>query len=150
MPSPGWLLLALSLAALTGNPVGAVAHERTERNCSLSPPSEYIAPRDARMAFMTGFTGSAGTIPFCLLVFLPPPPLRRLCRRLCRRRPPPPPLLQLPTSECRDHAAPLLPPPVLPKRPRRHHSVPSPSLAASLPLVIHQRSPSRSNFTIRS
>ncbi|MED6281447.1 Xaa-Pro aminopeptidase 2 [Characodon lateralis] len=24
--------------------------------------SEYIAPRDARMAFMTGFTGSAGTI----------------------------------------------------------------------------------------
>uniref|UniRef100_A0A8C2WNP9 X-prolyl aminopeptidase (aminopeptidase P) 2, membrane-bound n=1 Tax=Cyclopterus lumpus TaxID=8103 RepID=A0A8C2WNP9_CYCLU len=77
---------------------GAVAYERTERNCSLSPPylpstgvnttlrlqdlreqmlplnisayiipgtdahlSEYIAPRDARMAFMTGFTGSAGT-----------------------------------------------------------------------------------------
>ncbi|XP_056295349.1 xaa-Pro aminopeptidase 2 [Pseudoliparis swirei] len=98
MPSRGWLLLALSLAALTGNTVDAVAYERTERNCSLSPPhlpstavnttlrlqdlreqmlplnisayiipgtdahlSEYIAPRDARMAFMTGFTGSAGT-----------------------------------------------------------------------------------------
>ncbi|XP_068447841.1 xaa-Pro aminopeptidase 2 [Clinocottus analis] len=98
MPSCGWLLLALSLAALTGNTVGAVAYERTERNCSLVPPylpttavnttlrlqdlreqmlplkisayiipgtdahlSEYIAPRDARMAFMTGFTGSAGT-----------------------------------------------------------------------------------------
>uniref|UniRef100_A0A3B5MCX6 Xaa-Pro aminopeptidase 2 n=1 Tax=Xiphophorus couchianus TaxID=32473 RepID=A0A3B5MCX6_9TELE len=76
----------------------AAAYERTERNCSLTPPylpstavntsiqlqelraqmlplnvsayiipgtdahlSEYIAPRDARMAFMTGFTGSAGT-----------------------------------------------------------------------------------------
>ncbi|KAG7224759.1 hypothetical protein INR49_013471 [Caranx melampygus] len=62
MPSPGWLLaLTLSLAALAGNAVGAIAYERTERNCSLSPPSEYIAPRDARMAFMTGFTGSAGT-----------------------------------------------------------------------------------------
>ncbi|XP_059201471.1 xaa-Pro aminopeptidase 2 [Centropristis striata] len=99
MPSCGWLLLlALSLATLTGNAVGAVAYERTERNCSLSPPylpstavnttlqlqelrermlhenisayiipgtdahlSEYIAPRDARMAFMSGFTGSAGT-----------------------------------------------------------------------------------------
>ncbi|XP_022615614.1 xaa-Pro aminopeptidase 2 isoform X1 [Seriola dumerili] len=99
MPSRGWLLaLSLSLAALAGNTVGAVAYERTERNCSLSPPylpstavnttlqlqelregmrslnifayiipgtdahlSEYIAPRDARMAFMTGFTGSAGT-----------------------------------------------------------------------------------------
>ncbi|XP_070769429.1 xaa-Pro aminopeptidase 2 [Enoplosus armatus] len=97
MPSCGWLL-ALSLAALTGNTVGVAAFERTERNCSLSPPylpstavntthrlqelrermlplnisayiipgtdahlSEYIAPRDARMAFMTGFTGSAGT-----------------------------------------------------------------------------------------
>ncbi|XP_045886752.1 xaa-Pro aminopeptidase 2 [Micropterus dolomieu] len=97
MPSCGWIL-ALSLAALTGNTLGAVAFERTERNCSLSPPylpstavntthrlqelrqrmlplnisayiipgtdahlSEYIAPRDARMAFMTGFTGSAGT-----------------------------------------------------------------------------------------
>ncbi|XP_068571182.1 xaa-Pro aminopeptidase 2 isoform X2 [Cebidichthys violaceus] len=96
MPSCGWLLLALS--ALTGNIIGAVAYERTERNCSLSPTylpstavnttlrlqelrelmlplnisayiipgtdahlSEYIAPRDARMAFMTGFTGSAGT-----------------------------------------------------------------------------------------
>ncbi|XP_073343186.1 xaa-Pro aminopeptidase 2 [Pagrus major] len=94
MPSCGWLL-ALSLAALTGNTVGA---EGTERNCSLSPPylpstavnttlrlqelrermlplnisayiipgtdahlSEYIAPRDNRVAFMTGFTGSAGT-----------------------------------------------------------------------------------------
>ncbi|XP_037636017.1 xaa-Pro aminopeptidase 2 isoform X1 [Sebastes umbrosus] len=98
MPSCGWLSLALCLAALTGNTKGAVAYERTERNCSLSPPflpgtavnttlrlqelrerllhlnisayiipgtdahlSEYIAPRDARMAFMTGFTGSAGT-----------------------------------------------------------------------------------------
>ncbi|XP_049898202.1 xaa-Pro aminopeptidase 2 [Epinephelus moara] len=98
MPSCGWLLLALSLAALTGNTVGAVAYQPTERNCSLSPPyipstavnttlrlqelrermfhlnisayiipgtdahlSEYIAPRDARMAFMSGFTGSAGT-----------------------------------------------------------------------------------------
>ncbi|KAK9518284.1 hypothetical protein VZT92_023595 [Zoarces viviparus] len=98
MPSCGWLLLALSLAALTGNTFGAVAYAQTERNCSLSPPylpstavnttlrlqdlrelmlplnisayiipgtdahlSEYIAPRDARMAFMTGFTGSAGT-----------------------------------------------------------------------------------------
>ncbi|XP_076595325.1 xaa-Pro aminopeptidase 2 [Chaetodon auriga] len=97
MPSFGWLL-ALSLAALTGHNVGAVASEMTERNCSLSPPylpstavtttpqlqelrermlplnisayiipgtdahlSEYIAPRDARVAFMTGFTGSAGT-----------------------------------------------------------------------------------------
>ncbi|XP_074505510.1 xaa-Pro aminopeptidase 2 isoform X1 [Sebastes fasciatus] len=98
MPSCGWLSLALCLAALTGNTKGAVSYERTERNCSLSPPflpstavnttlrlqelrerllhlnisayiipgtdahlSEYIAPRDARMAFMTGFTGSAGT-----------------------------------------------------------------------------------------
>ncbi|XP_075960149.1 xaa-Pro aminopeptidase 2 [Anarhichas minor] len=98
MPSCGWLLLALSLAALTGNTIGAVAYAQTERNCSLSPPylpstavnttlrlqnlrelmlplnisayiipgtdahlSEYIAPRDARMAFVTGFTGSAGT-----------------------------------------------------------------------------------------
>ncbi|XP_029297047.1 LOW QUALITY PROTEIN: xaa-Pro aminopeptidase 2 [Cottoperca gobio] len=98
MPSCGWLLLALHLAALTGNTVGAVTYERTERNCSLFPPylpstavnttlwlqelralmhplnisayiipgtdahlSEYIAPRDARMAFVTGFTGSAGT-----------------------------------------------------------------------------------------
>uniref|UniRef100_A0A4W6FVS9 X-prolyl aminopeptidase (aminopeptidase P) 2, membrane-bound n=1 Tax=Lates calcarifer TaxID=8187 RepID=A0A4W6FVS9_LATCA len=97
MPSYGWLL-ALSLAALTGNNAGAIAYERTERNCSLVPPylpstavnttlqlqelrermrplnisayiipgtdahlSEYIAPRDARLAFMTGFTGSAGT-----------------------------------------------------------------------------------------
>ncbi|XP_070818760.1 xaa-Pro aminopeptidase 2 [Chaetodon trifascialis] len=97
MPSFGWLL-ALSLAALTGHSIGAVAFEMTERNCSLSPPhlpstavntalrlqelrermlplnisayiipgtdahlSEYIAPRDARVAFMTGFTGSAGT-----------------------------------------------------------------------------------------
>uniref|UniRef100_A0A8C4GL25 Xaa-Pro aminopeptidase n=1 Tax=Dicentrarchus labrax TaxID=13489 RepID=A0A8C4GL25_DICLA len=93
MPSCVWLL-ALSLAALTGNTIG----ERTERNCSLTPPylpstavnttlqlqalreqmlhrnisayiipgtdahlSEYIAPRDARVAFMSGFTGSAGT-----------------------------------------------------------------------------------------
>uniref|UniRef100_A0A8D0DDV9 X-prolyl aminopeptidase (aminopeptidase P) 2, membrane-bound n=1 Tax=Sander lucioperca TaxID=283035 RepID=A0A8D0DDV9_SANLU len=98
MPSCGWLLLALFVAALTGNTIGVVAYEQTERNCSLSPPylpstavnttlqlkklqeqmlllnisayiipgtdahlSEYIAPRDARMAFMTGFTGSAGT-----------------------------------------------------------------------------------------
>nr|XP_020448488.1 xaa-Pro aminopeptidase 2 [Monopterus albus]XP_020448497.1 xaa-Pro aminopeptidase 2 [Monopterus albus] len=97
MPSLGWLL-ALSLAALTGNAIGAAADEQTERNCSLSPPylpstavnttlqlqelrermlplnisayiipgtdahlSEYIAQRDARVAFMTGFTGSAGT-----------------------------------------------------------------------------------------
>ncbi|XP_044060996.1 xaa-Pro aminopeptidase 2 [Siniperca chuatsi] len=97
MPSCGWLL-ALSLAALTGNTIGADAFKQAERNCSLSPPylpstavntthrlqelrermlplnisayiipgtdahlSEYIAPRDARMAFMTGFTGSAGT-----------------------------------------------------------------------------------------
>ncbi|KAM6953021.1 xaa-Pro aminopeptidase 2 [Lycodopsis pacificus] len=98
MPSCGCLLLALSLAALTGNTFGAIAYAQTERNCSLSPAyvpstavnttlrlqdlrelmlpldisayiipgtdahlSEYIAPRDARMAFMTGFTGSAGT-----------------------------------------------------------------------------------------
>lgn len=97
MPSCGWLF-ALSLAALTGNIIGAVAFKGTERNCSLSPPylpstavnttprlqklrermlplnisayiipgtdahlSEYIAPRDSRVAFMTGFTGSAGT-----------------------------------------------------------------------------------------
>ncbi|CAJ1058881.1 xaa-Pro aminopeptidase 2 [Xyrichtys novacula] len=97
MPSCVWLL-ALSLAALTGNTAAAVLYEKSERNCSLSPPylpstavnttlqlqelrermrplnisayiipgtdahlSEYIAPRDARMAFMTGFTGSAGT-----------------------------------------------------------------------------------------
>ncbi|XP_041800329.1 xaa-Pro aminopeptidase 2 [Chelmon rostratus] len=97
MPSFSWWL-ALSLAALTGNNIGAVASESAERNCSLSPPylpstavntalqlqelrermlplnifayiipgtdahlSEYIAPRDARVAFMTGFTGSAGT-----------------------------------------------------------------------------------------
>ncbi|XP_039872581.1 xaa-Pro aminopeptidase 2 [Simochromis diagramma] len=97
MPSFSWLL-ALYLAALTGNTDGAVARESTERNCSLTPPylpstavntslqleelrvqmramnisayiipatdahlSEYIAPRDARLAFMTGFTGSAGT-----------------------------------------------------------------------------------------
>ncbi|XP_068596453.1 xaa-Pro aminopeptidase 2 [Brachionichthys hirsutus] len=97
MPSCSWLS-ALILAALTGNPSGAVASEGTERNCSLSPPylpstvvntalqlqelrermlplniyayiipgtdahlSEYIAPRDARVAFMTGFTGSAAT-----------------------------------------------------------------------------------------
>uniref|UniRef100_A0A4W6FVJ6 Xaa-Pro aminopeptidase 2 n=1 Tax=Lates calcarifer TaxID=8187 RepID=A0A4W6FVJ6_LATCA len=83
---------------ITGNNAGAIAYERTERNCSLVPPylpstavnttlqlqelrermrplnisayiipgtdahlSEYIAPRDARLAFMTGFTGSAGT-----------------------------------------------------------------------------------------
>ncbi|KAK2848922.1 hypothetical protein Q5P01_008756 [Channa striata] len=94
MPSCGWLL-ALSVAALTGN---TLANKQTERNCSTSPPylpstavnttlqlqrlraqmrplnitayiipgtdahlSEYIAPRDARLAFMTGFTGSAGT-----------------------------------------------------------------------------------------
>ncbi|KAK5864595.1 hypothetical protein PBY51_015826 [Eleginops maclovinus] len=98
MPSCGGLLLALCLAALTGNTPAVAANERTERNCSASPPyhpstavnttlrlqelreqmllqnisayiipgtdahlSEYIAPRDARMAFMTGFTGSAGT-----------------------------------------------------------------------------------------
>nr|XP_040030408.1 xaa-Pro aminopeptidase 2 [Gasterosteus aculeatus aculeatus] len=98
MPSWAWLLVALSLAALTANSTGAVAYKQSERNCSLSPPylpstalnttlrlqdlrkemllrnvaayiipatdahlSEYIAPRDARMAFMTGFTGSAGT-----------------------------------------------------------------------------------------
>ncbi|KAM9850294.1 xaa-Pro aminopeptidase 2 [Aulostomus maculatus] len=104
MPSCGWML-ALSLVMLAGNKAGvslgaaaAAVYERTERNCSLSPPylpstavnttlqlqelreqmlsfkisayiipgtdahlSEYIAPRDARMAFMTGFTGSAGT-----------------------------------------------------------------------------------------
>ncbi|XP_063350715.1 xaa-Pro aminopeptidase 2 [Pelmatolapia mariae] len=97
MPSFSWLL-ALYLAALTGNTDGAVARESTERNCSSTPPylpstavntslqleelrvqmramnisayiipatdahlSEYIAPRDARLAFMTGFTGSAGT-----------------------------------------------------------------------------------------
>ncbi|XP_074530246.1 xaa-Pro aminopeptidase 2 isoform X1 [Halichoeres trimaculatus] len=97
MPSCVWLL-ALSVAALTGDTVAAVFYEQSERNCSLSPPylpstavnttlqlqelrermhplnisayiipgtdahlSEYIAPRDARMAFMTGFTGSAGT-----------------------------------------------------------------------------------------
>ncbi|XP_053179736.1 xaa-Pro aminopeptidase 2 [Scomber japonicus] len=91
-------LLALSLAALTGNTIGAVPYQPTERNCSAVPPylpstaidttlqlrklreqmlplnifayiipgtdahlSEYIAPRDARVAFMTGFTGSAGT-----------------------------------------------------------------------------------------
>ncbi|XP_037531655.1 xaa-Pro aminopeptidase 2 [Nematolebias whitei] len=95
MPSRVWLL-ALNMAALTGTIFGA--YERTERNCSATPPylpstavntsvqlqelrermltmnvsayiipgtdahlSEYIAPRDARMAFMTGFTGSAGT-----------------------------------------------------------------------------------------
>ncbi|KAM8909807.1 xaa-Pro aminopeptidase 2 isoform 2-T2 [Spinachia spinachia] len=98
MPSCGWLLTALSLAALAGNSTGTVAYNRSERNCSLSPPylpstasnttlrlrdlrvemrlrdiaayiipatdahlSEYIAPRDARLAFVTGFTGSAGT-----------------------------------------------------------------------------------------
>ncbi|KAM9376427.1 xaa-Pro aminopeptidase 2 [Pholidichthys leucotaenia] len=97
MPSCGWLL-ALSLAALTGNTAAAVTNDPTERNCTLKPPylpstavdtilqlqelralmlsmnisayiipgtdahlSEYIAPRDSRMAFMTGFTGSAGT-----------------------------------------------------------------------------------------
>uniref|UniRef100_UPI003AAA7E23 xaa-Pro aminopeptidase 2 n=1 Tax=Centroberyx gerrardi TaxID=166262 RepID=UPI003AAA7E23 len=97
MPSYGWLL-ALSVAALAGNSIAAVAEGRAERNCSVVPPylpstavnttvrlqalraamslleisayiipgtdahlSEYIAPRDARMAFMTGFTGSAGT-----------------------------------------------------------------------------------------
>ncbi|XP_068182051.1 xaa-Pro aminopeptidase 2 [Antennarius striatus] len=97
MPSCSWLL-ALILAALTGNTNGAAAAEGTERNCSVFPPylpitvvntslqlqelreqllaenisayiipgtdahlSEYIAPRDARVAFMTGFTGSAGT-----------------------------------------------------------------------------------------
>ncbi|XP_035017379.2 xaa-Pro aminopeptidase 2 [Hippoglossus stenolepis] len=95
MPSCGWLL-ALCVAALAGDSAGAAAYERTERNCSLSPPyhrgsnttlqlqelrarmlplninayiipgtdahlSEYIARRDARRAFMTGFTGSAGT-----------------------------------------------------------------------------------------
>ncbi|KAM4586021.1 xaa-Pro aminopeptidase 2 [Fundulus diaphanus] len=97
MPSTVWLWV-LSVAILTGNLFSAAAYERTERNCSLTPPylpstavnttlqlqelrgqmlplnisayiipgtdahlSEYIAPRDARMAFMTGFTGSAGT-----------------------------------------------------------------------------------------
>ncbi|XP_017263555.1 xaa-Pro aminopeptidase 2 [Kryptolebias marmoratus] len=94
-PSCVWLL-ALTTAAVTGTVFGV--YERTERNCSVTPPylpitavnttvqlqelrkrmlpmnisayiipgtdahlSEYIAPRDARMAFMTGFTGSAGT-----------------------------------------------------------------------------------------
>ncbi|XP_032411509.1 LOW QUALITY PROTEIN: xaa-Pro aminopeptidase 2 [Xiphophorus hellerii] len=97
MPSSAWLWAA-SVVALTGHLFCAAAYERTERNCSLTPPylpstavntsiqlqelraqmvplnvsayiipgtdahlSEYIAPRDARMAFMTGFTGSAGT-----------------------------------------------------------------------------------------
>ncbi|PWA18567.1 hypothetical protein CCH79_00005691 [Gambusia affinis] len=97
MPSSAWLW-AVSVVALTGHLFCAAAYERTERNCSLTPPylpstavntsvqlqelraqmlplnvsayiipgtdahlSEYIAPRDARMAFMTGFTGSAGT-----------------------------------------------------------------------------------------
>ncbi|TNM99109.1 hypothetical protein fugu_013673 [Takifugu bimaculatus] len=60
MPPCGWLLL-LSLAALTGNTFCAITTSQTERNCSISPPSEYIAPRDARLTFMTGFTGSAGT-----------------------------------------------------------------------------------------
>ncbi|KAK5608840.1 hypothetical protein CRENBAI_019643 [Crenichthys baileyi] len=95
---PSMWLWTLSVAVLTGNLCSAAAYERTERNCSLTPPylpstavnttlqlqelrermlplnisayiipgtdahlSEYIAPRDARMAFMTGFTGSAGT-----------------------------------------------------------------------------------------
>ncbi|XP_034738905.1 xaa-Pro aminopeptidase 2 isoform X1 [Etheostoma cragini] len=98
MPSCGWLLLPLFVAALTGNTSGVKTYKQTERNCSVTPPylpstavdttlqlkelqekmlslnisayiipgtdahlSEYIAPRDARMAFMTGFTGSAGT-----------------------------------------------------------------------------------------
>ncbi|XP_034738906.1 xaa-Pro aminopeptidase 2 isoform X2 [Etheostoma cragini] len=97
MPSCGWLLLPLFVAAL-GNTSGVKTYKQTERNCSVTPPylpstavdttlqlkelqekmlslnisayiipgtdahlSEYIAPRDARMAFMTGFTGSAGT-----------------------------------------------------------------------------------------
>uniref|UniRef100_A0A8C5HAP8 Xaa-Pro aminopeptidase 2 n=1 Tax=Gouania willdenowi TaxID=441366 RepID=A0A8C5HAP8_GOUWI len=99
MPSNGGWLLALSVAALTVNTIGAATSERTERNCSVTPPylpstavnttirlqelrehmlpmnisayiipgtdahlSEYIAPRDARVAFMTGFTGSAGSV----------------------------------------------------------------------------------------
>ncbi|XP_034546661.1 xaa-Pro aminopeptidase 2 [Notolabrus celidotus] len=98
MQSCVWLLALSVAAALTGDTVAAVVYEKSERNCSLSPPylpttavnttlqlqelrermrplnisayiipgtdahlSEYIAPRDARMAFMTGFTGSAGT-----------------------------------------------------------------------------------------
>ncbi|KAM9740488.1 xaa-Pro aminopeptidase 2 [Menidia menidia] len=97
MPPCAWLV-TLSVAVLTGNIIVAALNERTERNCSATPPylpstavnttiqlqelraqmlpmnisayiipgtdahlSEYIAPRDARMAFMTGFTGSAGT-----------------------------------------------------------------------------------------
>ncbi|KAM3612458.1 uncharacterized protein V6R79_008533 [Siganus canaliculatus] len=97
MPPYGWLL-TLSLAALTGNAVGAAGFQRSERNCSATPPflpstvvntevqlqglrslmstlnihayiipatdahmSEYISSRDARLTFMTGFTGSAGT-----------------------------------------------------------------------------------------
>ncbi|KAM3867009.1 xaa-Pro aminopeptidase 2 [Diretmus argenteus] len=91
-------LLALSLAALAGNSVAAIADGGTERNCSVFPQylpstavnttvrlqalreamrpqnisayiipgtdahlSEYLAPRDNRVAFMSGFTGSAGT-----------------------------------------------------------------------------------------
>uniref|UniRef100_A0A3B5A2W2 X-prolyl aminopeptidase 2 n=1 Tax=Stegastes partitus TaxID=144197 RepID=A0A3B5A2W2_9TELE len=91
-------LSLLSVHLISGNTASAVAHEGTERNCSVIPPylpstavnttlqlqelrqrmramnihgyiipgtdahlSEYIAPRDARVAFMTGFTGSAGT-----------------------------------------------------------------------------------------
>uniref|UniRef100_A0A8D3D4Q4 X-prolyl aminopeptidase (aminopeptidase P) 2, membrane-bound n=1 Tax=Scophthalmus maximus TaxID=52904 RepID=A0A8D3D4Q4_SCOMX len=88
MPSLGWLL-ALSLAALAGKkflfiltdvcylPSTAAnttlqLQEIRERmlplniNAYIIPGtdahlSEYIARRDARMAFMTGFTGSAGT-----------------------------------------------------------------------------------------
>uniref|UniRef100_A0A672JBE4 X-prolyl aminopeptidase (aminopeptidase P) 2, membrane-bound n=1 Tax=Salarias fasciatus TaxID=181472 RepID=A0A672JBE4_SALFA len=48
--------------------------------------SEYIAPRDARLAFMTGFTGSSGTVLLFLLL----------------------PVTHLPTCERRCHAAPLL------------------------------------------
>lgn len=59
--------------------------------------SEYIGNRDARVAFMTGFKGSAGTILFFLLVVF----LILILLLLL-------PMTQLPTSEHDRRTAPLL------------------------------------------
>ncbi|XP_062332994.1 xaa-Pro aminopeptidase 2 [Osmerus eperlanus] len=99
MAGSGWLLLVTLVASLQGNShAQGFSQERTERNCSATPPylpptavntsqilqalraamplnisayiipgtdahlSEYIAPRDARMAYISGFNGSSGTV----------------------------------------------------------------------------------------
>ncbi|XP_046876758.1 xaa-Pro aminopeptidase 2 [Hypomesus transpacificus] len=100
MAGSDWLLLVTLVASLQGNShAQSFSQERTERNCSATPPylpptavitsqrlqalratmrplnisayiipgtdahlSEYIAPRDARMAYISGFNGSSGTV----------------------------------------------------------------------------------------